>query len=86
MLQVDNEKEEVKRSRNEVEPPEGFRGFPFPQQHAQQAPRFPPFLSGHHPPPHNPAFLNPAMGLPPLPRPEKVYNKRVKIKLDMKLG
>jgi len=79
---IENEREEVKRSRHDEESG-GFRGFEqlhqLQQQHQQQGGpghRFPMDMAGHQfpehqpPPPHNQVFLNP-MGLP-LPIPEKV--------------
>jgi len=60
---VDNEREEVKRSRKEEEPAGGFRGFPFQQQQVQQGAGFPLDLSSPHTPPHSSSvFINHSMG------------------------
>ena len=75
ILQVDNEREEVKRSRKEEEHTGGCGGFPFQQQQVQQGPGFPLDLSPHNPPLHNPVLLNHTMGHS-LPLQEKVSSHK----------
>ena len=75
ILQVDNEREEVKRSRKEEEHTGGCGGFPFQQQQVQQGPGFPLDLSPHNPPLHNPVLLNHTMGHS-LPVQEKVSSHK----------
>ena len=74
-MQVDDEREDVKRSRKEEEHTRGFKGFPFKQRQVQQGPGFPLDLSPHHPPPHNSVLLNHTMGHS-LPVQEKVSSHK----------